>query len=201
MKLLLQCILLLTIAMSQYAYGETKPYRQEAPKRVYYSPEKEKQIIDDAKKVCARITDYDISTLTPLIFSVPKSPLPHPVIGDRPLIAVKFMKDTTDYVDCRIFYRETNETLTLRKPNAIIGIWIFADTFQPAAIEAKNQESYIKIFAPDYTEFCKQNPDYKAPVKEYETPEWMKNIRSINEITKEELEAKGYKVTIGKAEY
>ena len=29
----------------------------------------------------------------------------------------------------------------------------------------------------------------------------MKNIRSINEITKEELEAKGYKVTIGKAEY
>ena len=29
----------------------------------------------------------------------------------------------------------------------------------------------------------------------------MKNIRDINEIIKEELEAKGYKVTIGKAEY
>lgn len=202
MKLLLQCILLLTIAISQYAYGETKPYRQEAPKRVYYSPKKEKQIIDDAKKVCARMADYDISTLTPLIFSVPKCPLPRPVIGDRPLIAVKFMKDTTDYDDCRIFYRETNETVTLRKPKAIISIDIYADTFQPAAIGATYKgEFYIKIFDPNYTEFCKQNPDYKVPVKEYETPEWMKNIRSINEITKEELEAKGYKVTIGKAEY
>ncbi len=28
----------------------------------------------------------------------------------------------------------------------------------------------------------------------------MKNIRDINEITKEEMEAKGYKVTIGKAD-
>ena len=91
--------------------------------------------------------------------------------------------------------------MTLRKPKAIISIDIYADTFQPAAIEAKNQEFYIKIFDPDYTEFCKQNPDYKVPVKEYETPEWKKNIRDINEIIKEELEAKGYKVTIGKAEY
>ena len=110
----------------------------------------------------ARMADYDISTLTPLIFSVPKSPLPRPVIGDRPLIAVKFMKDTTDYDDCRIFYRETNETLTLRKPKAIISIDIYADTFQPAAIGATYKgEFYIKIFDPDYTEFCKQNPDYK----------------------------------------
>ena len=68
---LIHFFIIALLAMSQYAYGETKPYRQEAPKRVYYSPEKEKQIIDDAKKVCARITDYDISTLTPLIFSVP----------------------------------------------------------------------------------------------------------------------------------
>ena len=100
------------------------------------------------------MTDYDISTLTPLIFSVPKSPLPHPVIGDRPLIAVKFMKDTTDYVDCRIFYRETNETVTLRKPNAIIGIWIFADTFQPAAIEAKIKNLTSKYLTPTTRNFA-----------------------------------------------
>lgn len=201
MKLFLQCILLLAMAVPQYVYGETKPYRQEAPKRVYYAAEKEKQIIDVAKKVCAQMADYDISTLTPLIFSVPKSPLPLPVIGDRSLISIKFMKDTTDYDNCRIFYRETNETVTIPKPNAIISVDVFADTLDPAGIGAAYKgEFYNTMFAPNYTEFCKQNPDYKVQIKEYETPEYLKNIRDINEITKEELEAKGYKVTIGKAE-
>lgn len=194
-------ILFLAIVLSatyQAAFGESETYRQESPRRLYLTTDKEQQLIQVAKDVCAKMADYDISTLTPLLFSFPRSPIPLQGIGDRKVVSVKFMKDTTDYNEYYVYSREAKEKILIRKPNAIISVGIFPDTMQPANIEAAyDGTTYFTIFAPNYTDFCKQNPDYKVQIKEYETPEYIKNLRNVNEVAKEELEAQGYKVTIG----
>lgn len=205
MKLLRILTFLLAISatlcsFAEYTLADYKPYRKESPKRLYFSPEKERQILDIAKKVCSdMVDDYDISKLTPLIFSCPNKGYPSECgFGNRNMISVEFMKDTTQYKEYGIYEKETEEIYPVREPISIIGIKIFADTMTPAAASTMNGDmTYLNCFTPSYDEFRKTNPGFRLEIKEYVTPEWLKNIRPINEIAEEELKAKRNNSTTG----
>ena len=205
MKLLRILTFLFVVSASLYSFAEYtladyKPYRKESPKRLYFSPEKEQQILDIALKVCSdMVDDYDISKLTPLIFSFPNVGYPAECgFGDRNMISVEFMKDTTAYNEYGIYDKKTQEIYPVREPISIIGIKLFADTMTPAAASTMNGNmTDFTFFKPSYDAFRKTSPAFRFKIKEYVKPEWLKNIRPINEIAKEELKAKGYKSITG----
>ena len=87
---------------------------------------------------------------------------------------------------------KTKEFEKCRRPKSIIHAEVFPDTMEPAGIG----QYYGTLFIPSYQEFRQKNPGYR--VVKTETPEYINNLRNVNEVAKEELEKQGYKVTIGK---
>ena len=160
--------------------------------RVYFSPEKELKIVQVAKEICSEYApDFDLTGLTPVIYAFGFEH-PCPFWGNRKMVSVKFMKDSTDFMESNRLNPKTKEFEKCRRPKSIIHAEVFPDTMEPAGIG----QYYGTLFIPSYQEFRQKNPGYR--VVKTETPEYINNLRNVNEVAKEELEKQGYKVTIGK---
>ena len=183
-------VLFFALFTSLHTFGQTEI------KRLYFPPEKEQKIIAVAKKICADVApDYDLDGLYPLLFNFEiQAPPGYNKLGQTiKMVSVYFLKDSTDIYQS-IWNKKDSKFEKICRPRGVIHAEVYPETLQPGGVGAY----YGTLFLPDYKTFLANNPNFK--LKKEKTPEWMKNIRDINEITKEELEAKGYKVTIGKAE-
>lgn len=154
-------------------------------KRLYFSPEKEKQIIDIAKQVCAEVApDFKIGDLTPLIFNFLKEERYSP-FGNREIVSVKFMKDTTDYSEYKMMNPKTKEMIVRKVANARIHVEVLTDKMEPAGIGVY----YGVMFSPDYKKYREKNPDFKFEKDKY--TELVEKYGGINDIPKKELEKLG----------
>lgn len=187
MKVLhLLIVLSFALSSSQYALGQTEI------KRLYFAPEKEQKIIDVAKKICADLApDYDLDGLTPMLFD-----FEYPThLGDKKssttikMVSVHFLKDSTDIYQS-MWNKEKSKFEKICRPHGVIHAEVYPETLEPAGIGSY----YGAVFLPDYKTFLAEHPDFR--LKKAETPEYIKNLRNINDVAKEELEGKGYKVTL-----
>jgi len=184
MKKIFFSALVLVALCIQYAVG--KPPKNQY-QRLYLPQGKEQQLIKIAKDVSAKLApDYDISSTIPTIFKLEMDYLPD--FRDKKMAAVYFMKDSTDYSSIYVRDDETGEQYKFQRPRGMLHVIVSLDTMEPIGIV-----DYIgTFFRPNYKEYLKNNPGFN--LRDLNPKVELPPIRSINEITKEELERKGIKV-------
>ena len=175
-------ILVFLFALSSMQYVDGANIQE---KRLYFSPEKEQQIINIAKQVCAEVApDFKIGDLTPVIFNFLMDER-HSPFGNREIVSVKFMKDTTDYSEYKMMNPKTKEITTRRVANARVHVEVLIDKMEPAGIGAY----YGVMFSPDYKKYREKNPDFKFEKDKY--TELLEKYGDFKNFPKEELEKLG----------
>lgn len=158
MKKLFFMILFISLSLMHISFGEEVAF--ERTKRLYYPAKVENKIITVAKKVCEEIApEYKTDTLIPVVFSFPVMKN-HPVYNDRKVLSIKFMKDTTDYLEGKLRSFDGEKLVVVdsyKRPMYVIHVMMYEDNMEPICI----QDNYnrIVVFDPSYKEFRRQFPD------------------------------------------
>ena len=109
----------------------------------------------------------------------------HSPFGNREIVSVKFMKDTTDYSEYKMMNPKTKEITTRRVANARVHVEVLIDKMEPAGIGAY----YGVMFSPDYKKYREKNPDFKFEKDKY--TELLEKYGDFKNFPKEELEKLG----------
>lgn len=132
-------------------------------KKLSFPPEKEKRILDVARKVCDEIApEYRIDTLVPVIMEFPIQEN-HPIFNEK-AISVYYMRNADDYMvyGTSKYNKATGvfeKSQKVRTPRYIVEVVLTEDDCEPLFIIDNYNRS--KGFQPSYAEFRKANPDYR----------------------------------------
>ncbi|MDE6205898.1 MAG: hypothetical protein K2F66_07250 [Duncaniella sp.] len=142
-----------------HVYGVQPVYERIV--KLSYPSEKEKKIIDVARKVCDEVAPgYKVETLEPVIYDFPVDGN-HPVI-DRKAIAVKYMRSVDDYCESKVSELKSDKNcggkvVIKRSPRFVVEVVMFEDTLEPLFIMDGNNRSIG--FQPSYSEYRRLHPN------------------------------------------
>ena len=158
MKRYLFILLSVTMSLINVSFGEEVAF--ERSKKLSYAPEVENSIIRVAKKVCDEVApEYGTDDLVPVIFSFPAMK-DHPVYKNRKVLSVKFMKDSTDYLEGELRRFDGGKVVvadTYKRPRYVVHVMMYEDNMEPICIQDNHNRAII--FDPSYAEFRKRYPD------------------------------------------
>ncbi|MCM1051028.1 MAG: hypothetical protein NC349_03630 [Paenibacillus sp.] len=134
-------------------------------KKLSFPPEKEKRILDVARKVCDEIAPaYRVDTLVPVIMEFPIQEN-HPILNKK-AVSVYYMRNADDYMEYGT--SEYNKAKGIfegykrfRTPRYVMMVVLTEEDCEPKFIINDNNRNIGVSFQPSYAEFRKANPDYK----------------------------------------
>lgn len=132
-------------------------------KKLSFPPEKEKRILNVARKVCDEVAPaYRVDTLVPVIMEFPIQEN-HPIFNEK-AVSVYYMRNADDYnvFGTRKYNKATGvfeRPQKVRTPRYVMMVVMTEEDCEPLFIIDNYNRS--KGFQPSYAEFRKANPDYR----------------------------------------